>query len=220
MSRNLFILSLVLITMSLSFAHKDRAKNDVKRPSIQGKRDVIDEAKPNVQKILRMAQSMVGQKTRRFSWNRRSYNADCSGFLSYLFARQNISLIDSSLARGERNMTKIIYKTMHSRKLTHKRKIPKVGDLVFFHNTFDRNRDRRENDPFTHIGIVERIDGGGTMQFIHYINPRFGVRRDKMNLLHPRDRTKNSYIRSRRRYPSPTGKYLTGELFAGFASPY
>ncbi len=220
MSRNLFILSLVLITMSLSFAHKDRGKSNFKKPSTQEKHGIKDQGNGKVQKILRMAQSMVGQKTRRFSWNRRSYNADCSSFLGYLFARENMNLIDSSLARGESNMTKIIYKTMFSRKLTHKRKIPKVGDLVFFHNTFDRNRDRRENDPFTHIGIVEQVDVGGTIHFIHYINPKYGVRRDKMNLLHPRDRTKNSYLRSRRRYPSPSGRYLTGELFAGFASPY
>lgn len=95
-----------------------------------------------------------------------------------------------------------------------------AGDLVFFHNTYDRNRDHRFNDQLTHIAVVESFDKHGTMVLIHKSNS--GVERVLMNVHHPRQRYHprargvdgvrkviNSYLR---RVPNRRD-YLTGELF-------
>jgi hypothetical protein len=99
---------------------------------------------------------------------------------------------------------------------------PGPGDLVFFSNTYDKNRDRKVNDPLTHVGIVERVDSDGTITFFHLIRNR--IRRDAMNLSKPsvhkdeNDKVINDYLRRRRRYDHSGTPYLTAQLFAGFGT--
>ena len=45
---------------------------------------------------------------------------------------------------------------------------PRPGDLAFFHDTYDRNRDGRANDPYTHVALVEAVDGAA----VHAAPPR------------------------------------------------
>lgn len=98
---------------------------------------------------------------------------------------------------------------------------PVVGDLVFFHNTFDANRDGRNNDWYSHVGVVEEVRSNGTIVVLSYRAK--AVVRDTMNLEHPREsqangRLANSELRARTRQDPEYTQYLAGELFAGFAS--
>ena len=43
---------------------------------------------------------------------------------------------------------------------------PAPGDLIFWHDTYDRNRNGRADDPFTHVGVVEYVVDG-TVLFVH-----------------------------------------------------
>jgi len=167
--------------------------------------------------IVRLARKFLGSKKRRFRYKNKSYNGDCSGFMLFLFATQRVGLLERHIKLRRKNMVAYIYYSMKYNGATHRKKYPKPGDLVFFHDTFDFNRDRKTNDPLTHIGLVEKVARDGTIYFIHYLNPYYGVVRDKLNLRRPGDPKKNSYIRSPRRFPHPGKKYLTGQLFAGFA---
>jgi hypothetical protein len=90
---------------------------------------------------------------------------------------------------------------------------PRPGDLAFFHDTYDRNRDRRLNDRFTHVGVVEAVDGA-TVVLVHRGGK--GVERLRMNLAHPADPATNDQLRIRRRGDAPTTRYLAGQLFAAF----
>ncbi len=98
---------------------------------------------------------------------------------------------------------------------------PRPGDLFFFEETYDRNRDGRRNDGLTHIGVVERVEPDGVVTFIHRGGK--GIARARLFLPEPethwRKETRevlNDYLRR----PSRTLRaYLTGELFVGFASP-
>lgn len=98
---------------------------------------------------------------------------------------------------------------------------PVVGDLVFFHNTYDANDDNRNNDWYTHVGIIESVDREGTITFLSY---RQGdVVRDVMNLREPRServegRPANAKLREERRDDPAWTQYYSGELFAGFGS--
>ena len=106
--------------------------------------------------------------------------------------------------------------------LSHRRKI-RPGDLVFFDNTYDRNRNGRRDDPLSHIAIVETVERDGTATLIHLGSG--GVVRIRMNLREPDvnraedGRILNDYLRARRDGDSPRTRYLTGELWAGTASP-
>lgn len=98
---------------------------------------------------------------------------------------------------------------------------PVVGDLVFFHNTYDANRDGRNNDWYAHVGIVEEAHSNGTIIVLSYRAKR--VVRDTMNLEHAREahangRLANSELREKTRQDPEYTQYLAGELFAGFGS--
>ncbi len=174
--------------------------------------------KKNIINILELANKHVGKKFKRFKHKNRYFRSDCSGFIQFLFGTQNIIISDSSIPLKFGSQTEGIYLFSKAYYRIHKNKIPKKGDLIFFHNTFDRNNDNKVNDLFTHIAIVDYINSDGTIYYIHNINKRIGVKRDRMNLIYPNSRAKNSYIRNRKAYPHYAGKYLSGQLFALFAT--
>ncbi len=169
-------------------------------------------------KVLKLAVYLVGKRYKRFHHQKRSFSGDCSGFIRFIFSTQGKKLIDPVLKLRRNNGAYAIYYSMNYQSAVHHRKIPAIGDLVFFNESYDRNRDGKVNDLYTHVGIVEKIDLNGTISFIHYVNRKRGIRRDKLNLNKPNNVKKNSYLRDRRRYPNPNGQYLTGQLFAGFAT--
>jgi surface antigen len=99
----------------------------------------------------------------------------------------------------------------------HKRKRPDVGDVAFFDNTWDRNKNGRRDDDLTHIAVVEKVERDGTITMIHLGNS--GITRLVMNLKHSSHKLSaqgkpwNSVLRR-----GKSGKRLTGELFSGFGS--
>ena len=98
---------------------------------------------------------------------------------------------------------------------------PSVGDMVFFHNTGDFNGDDRNNDWYTHVALVESIDGS-TVSLLGFRGGE--VRRFQMNLESPHaahDRhghVTNSQLRRRHDSDPPFTQYLAGQLFAGTCS--
>lgn len=94
---------------------------------------------------------------------------------------------------------------------------PAVGDLVFFHNTFDRNADGRQNDWYSHVGIVESVDEQGTISLLSYLGGKVG--RTYMNLESPAVGDRNGKtLNTRMKAESQGTEFLAGKLFAGFAS--
>lgn len=100
---------------------------------------------------------------------------------------------------------------------------PAVGDVVFFHNTFDRNNDGRNNDWFTHAGLVEGVESDGTIHVLSYMGGK--VSSFTINLEHPKfakdernGKIWNTPLRERTAQDPEFTRYLGGELFAGFGS--
>jgi hypothetical protein len=144
---------------------------------------------------------------------------DCTGVVRIAYGSAGIEVMPRDGRRGDNGVTHIY---QHARRLgaVHKGK-PRPGDLVFFRETYDRNRDGRRNDGLTHVGVVERVEPDGTVLFVHRGSK--GVARVRMNLQRPTTHRArkggevvNDYIRAASRKHRA---YLTGELFAGFASP-
>lgn len=92
---------------------------------------------------------------------------------------------------------------------------PRPGDLAFFHHTYDRNRDGLANDPYTHVALVETVDGAA-VTLVH--RGLRGIERVRMDLTRPSDPAANNPVRARRRGEPRALRVLSGELFAGFGA--
>ena len=143
-------------------------------------------------------------------------NDDCSGFTQLAYRKPGLSLLPEQTLPGE-NGVKAIYRKAGD--LGTLRDTPRVGDMVFFRDTHDRNKDGRLNDGLTHIGIVERVGEDGTVTFVHRAGS--GVKRGRFNLARPdarkdeKGRVLNDWLRRR---DKRNRGYLAGELVAGFAA--
>ncbi|MCY1039859.1 CHAP domain-containing protein [Corallococcus sp. bb12-1] len=163
--------------------------------------------------IVARAAQLVG--ARRLD---RSVPNDCSGLVRLAYLQAGIDLVAHGFLAGENAVTGI-FRRAQAAGAVH-RLNPRPGDLAFFKETYDRNRDGKRNDGMTHIAVVERVDVDGTVTFIHRGGK--GVSRSRMNLAFPtvHRQTKgallNDFIR-----PASKGlrAYLAGELFVAFASP-
>jgi hypothetical protein len=148
------------------------------------------------------------------------YRRDCSGFVLAVYAGEKIPIEKILGADRGRSSVADLFRLADQRGLVHHQKVPAIGDLVFFSNTYDRNRDGRPNDPLTHVGIVERVDPDGTVTLVHRV--RRGVLRYKLNRFKPherRDPKSGKVLNHYLKYGQKTAeKKLTGELFHAFAT--
>lgn len=158
-------------------------------------------------KIASTAAGLVGSRA----------GSDCVGFVAEVFRKHGVELLAEGGAPDD-NGVRVIWRLAKRRGAVHKRERPDPGDLVFFDDTHDRNADGRRNDPLTHVGIVERVDGD-TVTFVHRVDR--GVVRTRMNLDSPAARKVGGAIANDHlRVGSATGHAprLAGSLFAGFAT--
>ncbi|MFP2910164.1 CHAP domain-containing protein [Pyxidicoccus sp. 3LFB2] len=145
-----------------------------------------------------------------------SVNDDCSGFTQLAYRKPGLNLMPEHTFPGE-NGVKAIYRKASA--LGTLRETPRPGDMVFFRDTHDRNRDGKLNDGLTHIGVVERVGEDGTVTFVHKASGL--VKRGKFNLARPdvrkdeKGRVLNDWLR---RKDKRNRGYFAGELVAGFAS--
>jgi surface antigen len=162
--------------------------------------------------IAETAASWVGRSS--VSVGNQRYPDDCTGLVRAAYAKQGVDLFSEGSQPGE-NGVSAIYRFASRRGRIHQG-TPAPGDIVFFRETYDRNRDGRENDGLTHVGIVERVEKDGTVEVIHRVAR--GVVRYRMNVAHAHDRTGpngsviNDYLRE------GSKNRLAGELFAGYGS--
>lgn len=170
--------------------------------------------------IVETAAKLVGARTIRYRGRRIRY--DCSGVVHAIYLANGIDLLANPGRSRQGNGTRLIYNHVRRYGRIHRGPTPRRGDLVFFNNTWDANRDGRLNDPLTHVGVVERIEADGTIVFISRVSR--AIERYRLNLRHPgvhksRDgRLLNDFMRRKRRSDPDRTRYLTGQLFAAFGT--
>lgn len=166
--------------------------------------------------VLATARGLVG--SRKVKVAGRTWPEDCTGFVEGVYAQAGVSLRGAGVA-GDNGVTALYrYARDHGRVFTRGK--PKPGDLVFFRETYDQNRDGRRNDGLTHVGLVDEVESDGTVVVIHRV--RRGVVRYRMNLAKPglrRDPRTGEVLNDMLRVPG-AGKMpvLTGQLFAAYGS--
>lgn len=167
------------------------------------------------ERAVTVAQELLGKHA--VVVNGRRYGDDCTGFVRAVYEPLGVNLMTEGRA-GDNGVTAMWrFASSHGRVFTAGRPMP--GDLVFFKETYDLNRDGRTNDGLTHIGVVEDVERDGTVLVIHRVAR--GVVRYRMNLNHPAQaksasgRRLNDWLRTEAPGSKPR---LTGELFAGYAT--
>ena len=172
------------------------------------------------QAIVDTAANLVGATT--IESNGRRIDYDCAGVTRAIYLAHGIDLYEGAPANGSANGVRLIYNHLRVHGRLHLGPIVHPGDLVFFDNTWDHNGDGRVNDPLTHVGIVERLEGDGTIVFISRVAG--AIERYRMNLAQPHvhrtpdGRVVNDYIRRKHWRDEAQMSYLTGELFAAFGT--
>ena len=159
--------------------------------------------------------SRIQTKGKRFRY-------DCSGLASAVYFSQGINLMNTTGHHpGDNGVRRIRhYVKKHGR--LHQGSTTQPGDLVFFHNTYDANKDGQVNDRWTHVGIVEKVRRDGTVIFISRVSR--GIKRYRMNVSSFNQHrvgtgpVLNDFLRRKRWNDPDTTHYLSGELFAAFGT--
>lgn len=140
------------------------------------------------------------------------FRDDCSGFVMAAHARAGTPISGN---------TRTLWEDAETAGQIH-RKRPRPGDLAYFDDTYDRNRNGKRDDPLTHVAVVIEVEPDGTVVMAHGGTSR-GRSTLRMNLDRPHERTDpdgrvlNDWLRARLRGEPEGAGYLAGELFRGFS---
>ncbi len=108
---------------------------------------------------------------------------DCIGLIIGAYSLLGIDITQDFHKYGGNGVSRL-YHSLMDRNLLH-RQHPKVGDVIFWDNTWDRNGDGiLNNDPLTHAGLVLSVSDDGLIEFAHAHYTR-GVVIEYMNLSKP-----------------------------------
>jgi hypothetical protein len=164
-------------------------------------------------RIASFAQQALGRPSLKVG--KKQFRADCSGTVRAIYTRAQVGL-GGIIKNNAENDVKAIYRYVQKYGKVHREK-PEPGELIFFHNTYDRSRNGRMNDPLTHVAIVEKVEGT-TIHFIHHLGQ--SIIRSRMDLSFPKatfNPINNKKINDiLRRAQGKHRAYTAGELFAGF----
>ncbi|MBN2693973.1 CHAP domain-containing protein, partial [bacterium] len=113
------------------------------------------------------------------------FRNDCSGYVRMVYSHFDIDLFDVDHNPNDSG-SEIIYKFFEENGAVYSKKYrPQPGDVIFFDNTHDKNKDGKLNDPFTHVAIVLSVDSDNTITYIHRSSR--GINIQGMNLYKPNE---------------------------------
>jgi len=166
-------------------------------------------------RVIEAARALVG--SRRVEVGGKRFADDCTGLVRGVYSALGVELM--SAGEPQDNGVTAIWRftARHGRLYDGGRPVP--GDLVFFKETYDLNRDGAVNDGLTHIGLVDDVEPDGTVLVIHRVAR--GVVRYRMNLSSPTvARTEGGKVlNDGLRMPGGgSARRLTGELFVSFGT--
>jgi probable lipoprotein NlpC len=149
------------------------------------------------------------------------FGADCTGFVAAVYEEEGIPLrrLMTSSAPGETSGVAAAWRTVaRYGELLPPEAWPVPGDLVFWHDTWDRDADGRRDDRLTHMGVVQWVEED-TIVFIHRGSK--GVARGSMTVVRRAERRDaggnvlNTPLR-RKAKDGRDGPVLAAELLAGY----
>ena len=174
--------------------------------------------KPSEKPIIAPDGTHVTTKPQTTSPTPNPANAPHTLSMSYVMAIYQLNGVDLSSIKSPMPTIGELYQHAFTNKLVYQSTKPAIGDLAFFHNTVDRNRDGRWNDWHTLVGIVESIDNDETITILTYQTNK--IERIKLNLKYPelQKGKKGQILNTQIRPNEGAQKGTTAKLFAGFAN--
>ncbi|OHD55923.1 MAG: hypothetical protein A2Y33_10685 [Spirochaetes bacterium GWF1_51_8] len=175
--------------------------------------------------VTEYAKSVIGLK-KIPKVGKKGFTSDCIGFVNYAYYKAGIDL-QKVYANGERGVDSL-YNGLQKYKFVYDAKIAKPGDIIFFDNTYDVNKNKKWDDPLSHVGIVDSVGKHGTITYIHFSSSK-GVAYATMNLYYPKTHafvqkgTKqkiviNSYLRKKKKGEKyPDKQYISAFFYRSFA---
>ncbi len=172
-------------------------------------------------KIANTAKAFIGKRNLTVKGKR--FNFDCSGLVLAVMKANNITIFEKQAVKIKgANGVKIIYDTLkkYNRIFRSDRRV-KIGDFIFFNNTYDKNRNNRLDDFLTHIAIIVAIHKDKTIKYVHRSSRgiEYGYMNIRIKHKHKyKHKIINSFLRAKHPKDSKATKYLAGELFYCFGS--
>ena len=149
----------------------------------------------------------------------KKFNMDCSGVVGAIYQKAGID-ITKDYYKYKGGGVQRIHETMRARGLLYRPKLPAPGDILFWDNTYDANRNGRADDTLSHIGMVVSVDKRtGDTVYVHHHQYK-GIVFEKMNLYHPDDPSRNAALRDKNARKLPGNKYLSSQLFKDAGKGY
>jgi hypothetical protein len=169
--------------------------------------------------VLARARALLGRE--RLVLGGRAFPASCDGFIAAAYGP--LAPAGPAVAAGDNAVT-ALYRRVAALGGLFREGAPRPGDLAFFRDTYDLNRDGRANDGLTHVALVEAVEGdgrgGSTVTLLHHVSR--GVVRERLTPARPSERADpasgrvlNHVLRGAERGRSAA---LAGELFVSYGA--
>jgi class 3 adenylate cyclase len=170
------VIFLLLVTSAIYF-YKSHTQNNKNESSYYVKITSKDR-----KKIKRYAKSFIDKKVPKS----KKWTNSLSGFVKmvYLYFDVDITNTNPKNINGTwKNTTELIYSFIQENGKIFQKGSPKVGDFIFFDNTYDKNKNDKFDDPLTTVAIIIDIDKEETIYFLYKVGNTIRIR--NMNLKHP-----------------------------------
>lgn len=191
------------------------APSAIEVPVVVGEPTPLEVAPGARTRVVETARALVGHK--RIEVGGKRFGDDCTGLVRGAYAPLGVDLMTAGQPQDNGVTAIWRFTAQHGRLYEGGR--PVAGDLVFFRETYDLNRDGTVNDGLTHIGLVDDVEADGTVIVIHRVAR--GVVRYRMNLASPtvaRDANGKVLNDGLRMPGAGSPQRLTGELFVSFGT--
>ncbi|MEW5816331.1 MAG: CHAP domain-containing protein [Spirochaetota bacterium] len=130
------------------------------------------------QKLVEGAGKVLGAKS--LIIRGKPFAMDCTGTVLAIYYYAGIDLA-TPLKRYSGNGVARLYRYLANKNLLYSTTDPTPGDIIFWDNTYDMNKDGYFNDQLTHMGMVIRAGQWGTIDYVH-LNYSRGIVIERMNL--------------------------------------
>ncbi len=202
------------------YEREEEAKYVADRESYFPHTALLPEEDPTRLTLRDQARKLVGKKGRTITVNGRRFSNDCSGMVRGVYSAVGIDLMAEAASFGEdAGGVEIIFETYKDAGWSDGDRLPRAGDLIFFNNSYDKNRNGKWDDPLTHVSLVTGVEEDGTVVYVHHVSR--GVQRYRMNLdqkgvFKAGSKRMNDFLRRRPRRDKDQKKYLSDALFFSF----
>ncbi len=183
-------------------------------------------SKEKREKIIQFA-----KKTNSTDLTKNKFKNNSSGFIAYIYKKVlNIDILnDKNITKKnkkgeELNGVEIINNYINKYGIIYRNTDIQEGDLVFFDNTFEENRNGKLTN-YTLIGIVVDVDENETVTFLY--NSDGKIQTGKLNKKFPKQQFStedkkeiNSFLRKKANSDKKGTKYLSGEFYRSFGTVF